>query len=581
MLTENHTESQRVFQQIIRNSPGILFHLEVDLQKKEERYLFISGNYAELFEVEIEYAKTHKLLQTTLSPESLLRFKHEFYPIVSTRNELEMEIEIHTPRGNTKWIKVRTSIERQGHIANLFGIYLDITDEKEKVLKQERITNTLLSLNKHPAVHSGNLSECLKIITRSLAEALGISRVSIWKYNPDKSAITCTQLYDSATASYQEGAELHQHDFEPYFTYLEKNPIIKAFDAATHEATACFTESYLRPLGIHTIVDVPIYYNNQIIGVLCSEQTGSVRAFENNEIQLMANVAEIYSYALSLHEQNRYKQELEYMNANLNRLVEERTHALEMKSKEVIDSINYAKRIQEVILPSGKDLQREFSEHFIIYNPKDIVSGDFYWLTAKDGQLIVACADCTGHGVPGSLVSLICHNELNRAIQELDTTDPGQVLDRCSSSIARIFNSGSNTIRDGMDISLLVIDRQNRSFRWAGANSPLWYSQQGQLQILKGDKQHVGYSENPQPFLTHSGQMDGTETFYLFTDGFADQFGGALGKKYKTSAFRELIESTCQLRLSEQREHILRSFHAWKQNLEQVDDVSVIGLRIS
>lgn len=580
MLTETHKESQDVFRRIIRSSPGILFHLEVDLKKKEEHYLFISENYADLFDVEIEYAKTHKLLQTTLTPESLLIFKRDFYTIICTQEEIEMEIEIHTPKGNTKWIKVRATIERQNDMANLFGIYLDITEEKENFLKQERITNTLLALNSHPAVHSGNITESMKVVTRSLAEALGIDRVSIWKYRDGKNSIYCEQLYEKTDDRYSQGAVLTRQDFEPYFDYLEKNVIVKAFDAETHDATSCFKTNYLAALNIKTIVDVPIYHNHEIIGVLCSEIIGKSRVFENNEIQLMVNVAEIYSYTFSLNEQNAYKQELEYMNLNLNNLVEERTAALEVKSKEVIDSINYARRIQRVILPSEKQLDDLHAEHFIIYQPKDIVSGDFYWFAEKDGTLIIACADCTGHGVPGSLVSLICHNELNRAIKDLNTTDPGLILDACRTNISKIFNSGDSTMRDGMDISLLVFDVDRRSFRWAGANSPLWFIQNNVLEIIKGDKQHIGFNEETTPFTTHTVHTTGNETFYLFSDGFADQFGGESGKKYKTSAFKKLIEATCHLPLKEQREQIMESFKNWKQDLEQVDDVSVIAIRI-
>lgn len=580
MLTETHKESQDVFRRIIRNSPGILFHLEVDLKKKEEHYLFISENYADLFDVEIEYAKTHKLLQTTLTPESLLVFKRDFYTIVCTQEEIEMEIEIHTPKGNTKWIKIRASIERRDDMANLFGIYLDITAEKENFLKQERITHTLLRLNNDASVHSGNVGESMKLVTRSLAEALGIDRVSIWKYRNGKNKIYCEQLYEKKEDRYSPGAVLSREDFGPYFDYLEKHMIVKAFDAETHEATSCFKNNYLAALGIKTIVDVPIYHNHEIIGVLCSEIIGNSRVFENNEIQLMVNVAEIYSYTFSLNEQNAYKQQLEYMNLNLNKLVEERTAALEVKSKEVIDSINYARRIQRVILPNEKQLDDLHAEHFIIYQPKDIVSGDFYWFAEKDGALIIACADCTGHGVPGSLVSLICHNELNRAINDLNTTDPGLILDACRVNISKVFNSGDATMRDGMDISLLVFDAGRKSFRWAGANSPLWFIQNNVLEIIKGDKQHIGFNEEATPFTTHTVRTMGNETFYLFSDGFADQFGGESGKKYKTSAFKKLIEATCHLPLNEQREEIMESFKNWKQDLEQVDDVSVIAIRI-
>ncbi|MES2132854.1 MAG: GAF domain-containing protein [Bacteroidota bacterium] len=410
MLSSINSSNVDVFNRIIKSSPGILFYLEVDLIKKEEHYLFISENYADLFDVEIEYTRTHKLLQTTLTPESLKIFKRDFYKIIATQSSIEMEIEIHTPKGNMKWIKLKATIEKQGEMANLFGIYIDITAEKEKHIKQEKITNTLLVLNDDHSIHSGNITEASQTITGALSETLNIGRVSIWTFNEDRSSILCDQLYEKETASFSHGVVLSKKDFTSYFTYLERDPIIKAFDAEQHEATACFTETYLRPLNIKTIVDVPIYHNDKIIGVLCSENIGIIRTFESNEIQFMVNVAEIYSYTFSLSEQNNYKRQLEYINQNLNKLVEERTVELEIKNKEIIDSINYARRIQNVILPSSETLTDSNIEHFIIYQPKDIVSGDFYWFASKNDKLIIACADCTGHGVPGSLVSLICYN---------------------------------------------------------------------------------------------------------------------------------------------------------------------------
>lgn len=580
MLRGINNSNIDIFNRIIKSSPGILFHLEVDLQKKEEHYLFISENYADLFDVEIEYTKTHKLLQTTLTPESLEIFKRDFYKIVSTQSSVEMEIEIHTPKGNMKWIKVKATIERQGDISNLFGIYIDITDEKEKHIKQEKITNALLNLNNDHSIHSGNITEASKTITQALSETLNIGRVSIWTYNEDKSAILCEQLYETETATFSHGVTLFKKDFAPYFTYLEKDPIIKAFDAEQHEATACFTEAYLRPLNIKTIVDVPIYHNDKIIGVLCSENIGNIRTFESNEIQFMVNVAEIYSYTFSLSEQNNYKRQLEYINKNLNKLVEKRTVELEIKNKEIIDSINYARRIQNVILPSEEMLTKHTIEHFIIYQPKDIVSGDFYWFASKNDKLIIACSDCTGHGVPGSLVSLICYNELSRVVNEFNLTDPGLILDKCRELISEVFNTGNDQIRDGMDISIITIDLKNKQFQWAGANNPLWFIQNGKLEVLKGNKQHIGFCENPVPFKTHTVSLHNNETFYMFTDGYSDQFGGEAGKKYKTAAFKSLIESIHHLPLQKQKTMLNESFYAWKGELEQVDDVSIIGFRI-
>ncbi|MES2132853.1 MAG: SpoIIE family protein phosphatase [Bacteroidota bacterium] len=165
-------------------------------------------------------------------------------------------------------------------------------------------------------------------------------------------------------------------------------------------------------------------------------------------------------------------------------------------------------------------------------------------------------------------------------MNEFNLTDPGLILDKCRELISEVFNTGNDQIRDGMDISIITIDLKNKQFQWAGANNPLWYIQNGALQILKGTKQHIGFCENPVPFTTHTVSLYNNETFYMFSDGYSDQFGGEAGKKYKTAAFKSLIESVHLLPLQQQKSALNESFNSWRGELEQVDDVSIIGFKI-
>lgn len=260
--------------------------------------------------------------------------------------------------------------------------------------------------------------------------------------------------------------------------------------------------------------------------------------------------------------------------------VETKNHLIEEKQKEIIESITYAKHLQEAILPSKKFIDEFFPDMFIIYEPKDIVAGDFYWAETLGGVSFIAAADSTGHGVPGAMVSVVCSNALNRAIKEFHLAEPGRILDKTRELVLETFEKSLNDVKDGMDISLLSIDHNQKKVQWSGANNPLWYVKNNCFYELKADKQPIGKIEIPKPFTTHTIEYDTGTIFYLFTDGLADQFGGPNGKKYKYKQFSELLVANHRLHVQEQSALLLNSFNDWKGNLEQVDDVCVIGIRI-
>ncbi|HEX8516276.1 MAG TPA: tetratricopeptide repeat protein [Bacteroidia bacterium] len=261
-------------------------------------------------------------------------------------------------------------------------------------------------------------------------------------------------------------------------------------------------------------------------------------------------------------------------------LVDQKNHAIEEKQREIIDSINYSKRLQEAILPPMELIRKHLPESFVFYRPKDIVAGDFYWMEEKDDILFIAAADCTGHGVPGAMVSVVCSNALNRAVKELGIKDTGKILDKVTDFVIETFAKSNSDVQDGMDISLLSFNKATKEIKWSGAYNPLWYCIGSEMRKVRPDKQPVGKYEGRKPFAAHQIEYREGMVFYLFTDGFADQFGGPQGKKYMYKRFEEQLTAISSLPMKEQENVLNKSFCEWKKDSEQIDDVTVIGFRL-
>ncbi|MGB0881760.1 MAG: SpoIIE family protein phosphatase, partial [Vicingaceae bacterium] len=267
---------------------------------------------------------------------------------------------------------------------------------------------------------------------------------------------------------------------------------------------------------------------------------------------------------------------------------------IETQNNEIVDSITYAKRIQEAILSSTVIFENLFPESFIYYQPKDIIAGDFYWIetasvneeNTNEDLIFFAAADCTGHGVPGAMVSVVCSNALNSAIREFKLTDPGLILSKASNIVVNQFNKSTtasiSNIRDGMDIALCVLNKKTNVLHFAGANNPLWLLRKGSdvIEEIKATRQAVGKIENPKPFKTNTIKMQSGDQIYLFSDGFADQFGGEKGKKMMKRRFKELLITNSGESMKSQETKLSNYFTSWKSELDQIDDVCVMGIKI-
>ncbi|MFN8114663.1 MAG: tetratricopeptide repeat protein [Bacteroidia bacterium] len=270
--------------------------------------------------------------------------------------------------------------------------------------------------------------------------------------------------------------------------------------------------------------------------------------------------------------------------AEKNKIIEEKSLIVEEQHKDITDSIKYAQRIQQAILPPDKLWNSILPQSFVFYQPKDILSGDFYWIEETSDYIFVAAADCTGHGVPGALMSIVNYNLLNRAVLEHGLTDAGAILDSVNKyltlSLHQTFQESA--VRDGMDVSLCVIEKSTKKMNFAGAFNSIYLIRNNEVKEFIPDKQPVGafIEDNIKPFKNQFFQLQENDVVYMFTDGYADQFGGPKGKKYKYKQLQQLLIDCHTKPFDEQKTIVKKSINDWKGNLEQVDDILLLGFKV-
>jgi len=288
----------------------------------------------------------------------------------------------------------------------------------------------------------------------------------------------------------------------------------------------------------------------------------------------------------------------EVLNTKNEEIAKQRDEITEQK-KELTDSIDYAKNIQQAILPHQEDISHALPEHFILYLPKNVVSGDFYWFAERDNKAFIAACDCTGHGVPGAFVSMIGNNLLNQIILEKEVTDPGQVLSELNKGIKGVFTKhGEQEAQDGMDMTLCVFDLNSNKMEFAAANNPVFLLRKGvaasgqltntnvklfgnDLAIVSGDRTPIGgYTILNHAFKSHNLDLQKNDMIYIFSDGYQDQFGGDKGKKFMIKRLKELLVTFQEIPVAEQKEKLQETIEGWRGKTEQIDDILVIGIRV-
>lgn len=262
--------------------------------------------------------------------------------------------------------------------------------------------------------------------------------------------------------------------------------------------------------------------------------------------------------------------------------IERQSEKLEELYKDVTDSIRYAKRLQDSILPQHSYIERLLPQSFVLFKPKDIVSGDFYWVSETSDKILFSAVDCTGHGVPGAFMSLIGANALNQIVNEKEDK-PSRILDKLNKLSSEALNKSEEGIkvRDGMDLALCAISKDMKSLEFAGANNPLYIVRDGDIIVTKADKFAIAsFEDGENHYTNHEFELKKNDLIYIFSDGYADQFGGSKGKKFMYKQFRELLVSIMDKPMEKQQEMLDEKIEEWKGSFEQVDDILVIGVRI-
>ncbi len=404
-------------------------------------------------------------------------------------------------------------------------------------------------------------------------------------YSKKNDIVNASKKYESAI-SIAEKLNLKPDLIEIYKSYAKANANAGKFEKAFkyHELFSTLKDSIFTSENAKSMAEMSSKYDSEKkqsqIELLNKdkEKQEAISAAESKKQKIIigsvtTGLLLVLLLALFIFRSYRQKQKANVEITLQKEIIEER-------NREVRDSITYAKRIQTAILPSDKLVKEFLSDSFILFKPKDIVSGDFYWMEKIGEKIFYAVVDCTGHGVPGAMVSVVGHNALNRTIKEFGLTEPAAILDKLTELVEETFEKSESEVKDGMDISLCCLDLNMNQLKWAGANNPIWIHSKGEIQEIKADKQPIGKFDYRKPFTGHTIELEKGDTIYIFTDGFADQFGGDKGKKFKYQQLKSFILTLQNKKMDEQKEILNNRFESWRGELEQVDDVCLVGVRV-
>jgi ligand-binding sensor domain-containing protein/serine phosphatase RsbU (regulator of sigma subunit) len=292
------------------------------------------------------------------------------------------------------------------------------------------------------------------------------------------------------------------------------------------------------------------------------------------EMKVLERTAEIRRQKSVIEEKNK---NLEIANIEIS----EQKNIIEAKNRDITDSIKYAQRIQNALLPSYELLKESFADSFILFKPRDIVSGDFYWVKKINGEVIVVAADCTGHGVPGAFMSMLGISFLNEIVDKNNITEPGRILNLLRESVITSLKQRhvESETRDGMDIALCKISHDQNKLWYAGANNPLWLIRNSEFTEQRADRMPIAIYDEMNEFTTHTIKLQKDDSIYMFSDGYADQFGGPKGKKFKYRPLQELLISLQEKKMEEQKEILNKTIEEWRGDFEQIDDIIIMGLK--
>lgn len=486
-----------------------------------------------------------------------------------------------------KSLKIREEINDKKGIANslnnIGGIYIKKGDFdkgleyfqgslkiREEIKDKQGVSNSLNSIAA-AMLEKGLIRESLVFALKSLklAQELGFPE------QIRSSASTLTRIYKKQR---QFGKALEMYELE-----IQMRDSIDHIENKKASVSKQFQYQYEKKVAADSVVNMQ---KSKVKNARLEAQNAQLKNEKTQRFALYGGLILVLVFSAFLHNRFKISQRqkiiIEQQKDEVDEqreLADSRRIHVEKQQKEIIDSITYAKRLQKVILPHRHEILENIPQSFVIYQPKDIVAGDFYWAEKLNDFYYLAVADCTGHGVPGALVSMVCSNALNRTLNEFGITETGEILDNVRKLVLNTFIKSGDDIQDGMDISLCRINKLTKEMQWSGANNPLWYFNTKGFHEVKADKQPIGKYDYSKPFTTHNLTIESETNFYFFTDGFSDQFN-VDNKKMTKKRFRELIISVQGMNMVEQKQYIENYFDTWKGNTDQIDDVCIIGITI-
>ena len=476
------------------------------------------------------------------------------------------------------------------------GIGLDNASLYENM--EDRVIQRTAEVTKQKEQLEKNFSDTKLIaqITKDITSSLSVETIIAKVYENVNSLMNAESfgigLYNPLTESLQFPGFIEHSEKMNFFEFFLKDKDRYAVYCFEKEKEIIISDNkveynkYLKVLKAplagqspESIIYIPLFTKEKKIGVI-TVQSFIKNAYSDYQVNILRNLS--LSIAIAIDNANLYE--------HMEEKVKERTAEvnsqkaiIEEKNKDITDSIKYAKKIQLALIPDADILETSFAESFVYFRPKDIVSGDFYWIENFGEDVVVfAAADCTGHGVPGAFMSLICNDLMNQVIKDQNVTTPAQVLTLLDVRLRAMLNkSTDHSSNDGMDIALCAFHKSNLWMQYAGAHRPLLLIRNGELIEYKPSKHSIGgYLTGNKVFQDNNIDVQKGDCIYILTDGYSDQFGGENGKKFKFKKLQKLILSISHMSMAEQHDLLEEAFISWRGKHEQVDDVCVIGVRV-
>lgn len=475
------------------------------------------------------------------------------------------EFLVYHKDGHEIWIDVSNTpiVDERGGILKQIEIFTDTTEKKRFQMQLNAYSVRLETLNmaKQQLLHSHTIHEIATNVLGALVQRLpDLRRASLALL--DENTKTIRIQYVLKDAEYNSSTvEVPYDAFGSLPALLKNNYVIEG--NLPSKANKSKSDEENISVGINSYLVMPLYSQNKLLGSI-NFGSGIINGITDEMVDMVREVADAMAAAVA---------QINYLNI------------IEQKNEDIQSSILYARRIQNAILPPEEYLQERFGDIFVLYQPKDVLSGDFYWVERRDKYTYLAVVDSTGHGVPGSLLSLMGHNLLNQAIHERGLIRPAAILDYLNIGIQHTLNQykGAGELRDGMDVALCVFEDGANVVQFAGAINPLYVVRDGMLIQSKGNRFSIGsYFDNKfRPFTNQESDLQSGDVLYMFSDGYADQFGGDSDRKMSQRVFREILLDIHNLPLAEQKEELLRRLREWQKNAPQTDDICIIGIKIS